>query len=201
MKTVFSEGEIKHHVVFSEGEIKHHVRLLAERVKKIFSGDFDVIGILDGAFMLTADLVRYLDRLGLDFRVGFVRASSYQNGTSPAHKPVIKHLSLDVYGREVLLVDDLVDSGVTMDLVVSFLKERGAKRVVTCVLIRKVTSKTAPDIWAVNAPEDYLVGYGAGLGARYRSKPYVTTLNNLSPSQGGSDSKRKELSSRSPLFG
>lgn len=137
-----------------------------------------VVGVLTGSIVLVADLIR---RLEGPVRVGMVSASSYRGAaTRPGRLDLKLDLLPDVDGQDVLLVDDIFDSGRTLEALVAELRRRGAARVRSLVLLRKAgRSEVAfqPDYVGFDIPDEFVVGYGLDFDGGYRHLPYVAVLD------------------------
>jgi len=164
--------------LYSRREIRRRVRGLARAIHRDYRGrSLVVVGVLKGAFVFTADLVREID---LPLTVDFVGLSSYGAGTeSTGHVRVTRPLSVPVEGRDVLVVEDLVDTGQTLAALRAELRARGARSVRICALLDK------PDRRLVDLRADYVgftdvqgfvAGYGIDFAERYRALPDVVTV-------------------------
>ena len=142
-----------------------------------------VVAVLKGSFMFAADLIRALHRAGLGPQVEFVHLSSYLDGTvSSGHVTILRDVESDVRGRDVLLVDDILESGRTVTFAKDLLMARGAKRVMTAVLLEKPGKRAVqihPDFVGFTCPDVFVVGYGMDVAHSYRQLPYVGVLDHL----------------------
>ncbi len=128
-----------------------------------------IVGILTGAFIFTADLVR---RLRIPVIVDFMQVASYVGTESTGKLIVKKELSTDVAGRDVLVVEDIIDTGRTMELVKSELLGRGAKSVKVCAAFDKPDRRVndfVPDYCGIVIPDEFIVGYGLDYDGKYRN--------------------------------
>lgn len=136
-----------------------------------------MVALLKGAFVFAADLVRALDRHGVATEVDFLSLASYGAGTrSSGNVHVRGDLSIDVRGRDVLLVDDILDSGRSLELACRLLRERGAANVTTCVLLDKPSRRVVAigaDHVGFEVPDAFVVGYGIDWAERYRHLPWI----------------------------
>lgn len=150
----------------------------AEVVKKFEGRPVTVVGILTGCLMFAADLIRRMDH---PVRVAFITASSYRgNATTPGQLFIRDELLPDLAGRDVLLLDDILDTGRTISGVVEHLKRKGAKTVHTGVLLRKIGRQEVefePDFVGFPIPDKFVVGYGLDFNDEYRHLPYIGVLN------------------------
>ena len=135
------------------------------------------VGVLTGSIVLLADLIRLMD---LPMRVGVVQASSYRGATTSRGELLINaELMLDITGRDVLLVDDIFDTGHTLVEVVKKMKEFGPKSIRSAVLLRKEGRQEVdvlPDFVAFDIPDEFVVGYGLDYEDMYRNLPYLAAL-------------------------
>jgi hypoxanthine phosphoribosyltransferase len=142
--------------------------------------NFVMIGILRGSFMFLADLVRDLYRHDVHPRIDFLTLESYGAGTeSSGTVTVTKDVSVDVTGADVLLVDDILDTGRTLSFAVDLLQGKGASRVVTCALLDKPERRVVPieaDYIGFTIPDTFVVGYGLDYDSRYRELPYIAKV-------------------------
>lgn len=136
-----------------------------------------IVPILTGAMIFCADLMR---QIPIAMRIGVVSVSSYpgQSVTSQGAQVVAQQLG-DLHGRRVVLVDDILDSGQTLRLVQSVIRQQGAASVKTCVLLRKdrpASRDVAVDYVGFDIPDDFVVGYGLDFDNYYRNLPDIVTL-------------------------
>jgi hypoxanthine phosphoribosyltransferase len=140
-----------------------------------------VIAVLKGSFVFAADLIRALHRAGMAPEVDFISLSSYRTATrSSGAVEIVRDVEMDVKGRDVLLVDDILESGRTLAFAKDLIVARGAARTLTCVLLDKAVPR-AVDIVAdhtvFQCPTDvFVVGYGMDLAHRFRELPFVGRL-------------------------
>jgi hypoxanthine phosphoribosyltransferase len=144
-----------------------------------------IIGVLTGCVMIVADLVRRMD---IPVRIGFIRASSYRgNATAPGPLEINADLLPDIGGRDVLLVDDIFDTGHTMRAIVDQLHSLGASSIRSLVLLRKQGRKEVdmePDHVVFEIPNAFVVGYGLDYQDAYRHLPYVAVLEESDLAEG-----------------
>jgi hypoxanthine phosphoribosyltransferase len=136
-----------------------------------------VVAVLKGSFVFAADLIRALHRSGLEPEVDFLTLSSYRKSrTSSGKVEILRDLDLGVDGRNVLLVDDVLDSGRTLVFAKDLISARGAKEILTCVLIDKKVPRAVnvhADFSAFEGGDEFVVGYGMDVAHRYRELPFV----------------------------
>lgn len=169
-------------VLLDEQAISARVESLAEEIRAALPDEFLVIGVLNGAFMFTADLVRSLGRRGARPLVEFVNLKSYGDATrsSGTVRSVGGTLPDRLDGATVLVVDDILDSGRTLTFVRRLLDEAGAARVWACVLLDKPSRREVPaeaEFVGFSVGDRFVVGYGIDLAGRYRELPYVAVLD------------------------
>ncbi len=166
--------------LFAEGAIASRVHDLAGHIARIVPEPLTVVGLLKGAFVFTADLVRALDAVGRHPEVEFLQVSSYGAGTeSRGTVKVIGEMPGSIGGRNVLLVDDIQDSGRTLAFTRDMLLGHGAARVWTCVLLDKPSRRVVdiePDFTGFVIPDVFVVGYGIDYAERYRHLPFLGRL-------------------------
>ena len=164
--------------LLSEDELKAGVQKLAQEIDDHYgSRPLTVIAIMTGSLVLFADLIR---SLSMPQRVGVVQASSYRGGTASGELHVDNAMMIDVRGRDVLLVDDIFDTGKTLDRVSSMMREHGAVSVKTAVLLHKLTEhrvEMRPNFVAFEIPDEFVVGYGLDYLDMYRNLPYLAVLS------------------------
>jgi hypoxanthine phosphoribosyltransferase len=164
-------------VLFDEAAIAQRVADLAAEIAAAMPAELLAIGVLKGGFIFLADLVRALDRRGARPEVEFMRLSSYgRSRESSGSVRLLGEPPVPLVGREVLLVDDIADTGVSLEYARSFLLQRGARRVLTCVLLDKPSRRKVPfvpDFVGFVVGDEFVVGYGLDDGERYRHLPYL----------------------------
>lgn len=141
-----------------------------------------VVAILKGSFVFAADLIRAMHRAGMEPEVDFLTLSSYRKSrTSSGKVEILRDLDLDVQGRNVLIVDDVLDSGRTLAFAKDLLAARGARSTRTCVLLDKGATRAVnvtADFRAFQCPDVFVVGYGMDVAHRYRELPFVGRVVN-----------------------
>ena len=159
-------------VLISEDQIKGRVKELANEISAYYTNEVEitVISIINGAILFTADLVRNLPG---PVRIDCIRVSSYQDSTSLVGDPQIKStLSLDLSGRDVLLVDDILDTGSTIAKVTEYIRQMNPASIRTCVLLEKRARRKiefAVDWVGFQIPDEFVIGYGLDYIQRYRN--------------------------------
>jgi hypoxanthine phosphoribosyltransferase len=164
--------------VLSKAEIAQHVNTLAGRISRDYAEkDLVVIGILKGAFIFLADLVR---ELTIPVEIDFVRLASYGSDTSSSgHIQITKEIELDISGRHVLIVEDIVDSGLTIACLLDYLKQFRPKSIRLCALIDKTERrevKISTHYVGHLVEHGFLVGYGLDFDEKYRALPEIYHL-------------------------
>lgn len=174
-----STGELK--VLFSEAEIAARVESIAEQIHAAGLRQLLVVAVLKGSFMFAADLLRALHRKGMQPQVEFVHLSSYLEGTvSQGHVKILKDIESDVRGRDVLLVDDILESGRTLAFAKDLLAARGARKVLISVMLEKPTKRAVQvqaDFVGFKCPDQFVVGYGMDVAHNYRQLPFIGVLS------------------------
>jgi hypoxanthine phosphoribosyltransferase len=165
-------------ILITDAQIARRVKSLAREIEKDFRGrEMVVVSLLNGTVMFLADLIRHLN---LPLRLDFIGVSSYGVGTESGDLVFTKELRLDVRGRDVLLVDDILDTGKTMRRVLEKLCLLGPRRIKTCVLLNKPArriEKVKADYTGFEIPDFFVVGYGLDFAERYRNLPFVGVLH------------------------
>ncbi|HEX6328957.1 MAG TPA: hypoxanthine phosphoribosyltransferase [Jiangellaceae bacterium] len=165
-------------VLLSESDIQNRVTELASEIERDYTGrDLLLVGVLKGAVMVMADLSRALNR---HVETDWMAVSSYGSGTkSSGVVRILKDLDTDLTDRHVLVVEDIIDTGLTLSWLVSNLRSRGPASLEVCALLRKPeAAKTAVDIRYVgfDIPNEFVVGYGLDFAEKYRNLRVVATL-------------------------
>jgi len=158
--------------------IEKRVKELADQISKDYEGSEPVlVGILKGAVIFMADLVR---AIRIPVQMDFMRAASYGSETrSSGTVRITKDVELPVEGRPVIIIEDIVDSGLTLAYVKELLKDRGAASLKICALIDKPERRVRDvpvDYCGFNVPEGFLVGYGLDCNEEYRNLPEICVL-------------------------
>ena len=171
------KGDIER-VVVTEAQLQARLKELAAQVEKDYEGkDLLLVGVLKGAVMAVADFSRALQR---HIDMDWMAVSSYGSGTkSSGVVRILKDLDKDITGRNVLIVEDIVDTGLTLDWLSSNLKSRGAKSVEIMTVLRKPDSaQVKVDVKYVgfDIPKDFVIGYGLDFDEKYRNLPFIGVL-------------------------
>lgn len=165
-------------ILITEEQIAVKVKELGEQITKDYAGEeLIVVAILNGAMTITADLMRHIDgNVVLDSII----ASSYGDGTeSSGQVKISKDIKQNIEGRNVLLVDDVVDSGRTLKRLVEFLQTRNPKSLKTCAFLDKPSRRAVDyqaDYVGYTIPDAFVVGYGLDYAEKYRHLPYVGVI-------------------------
>jgi hypoxanthine phosphoribosyltransferase len=165
-------------VVIGEPELRGRIVELGQAIARDYAGREPVlVGVLQGAFMFMADLVRTIP---IDLATDFISLSSYEGGTrSSGRVRLVSDLSIPIADRHVLIVEDIVDTGLTLAYLKKNLEARRPKSVRACVLADKAERRQVEitlDYVGFTIPDVYVVGYGFDYGGLYRNLPYVAAL-------------------------
>ena len=166
--------------LFSAETIARRVDDLAADIAARGLHDLIVVAVLKGSFIFAADLIRALHRQGLHPEIDFMFLGSYGAGTSGGEVKILRDVEAALAGRDVVIVDDILDSGRTLHFAKQLLAERGACSVKTCILLDKQVPRTVavtPDFTGFQCPAQFVVGYGMDLGNRYRELPFIGVLD------------------------
>jgi hypoxanthine phosphoribosyltransferase len=165
-------------VLISQERLARRVHALAREIESDFAGrDLVIVALLNGTVVFLADLLR---RLSLPLRLDFIGVSSYGGGTESTDLVFTKELRLDVGGRDVLLVDDILDTGKTLARVTAKLRKLGPRQIRSCVLLDKPSrrvEKVTADYVGFTIANHFVVGYGLDYAERYRNLPFVGILH------------------------
>jgi hypoxanthine phosphoribosyltransferase len=165
-------------VLITEEQIARRIKILAREIERDFRGrETVVVSVLNGTVMFLADLMRHLN---LPLRLDFIGVSSYGVGTESGDLVFTKELRLGVRGRDVLLVDDILDTGKTLSRVLLKLRSLRPRRIKVCVLLDKPSRRledTMADYVGFEVPDYFVVGYGLDFAERYRNLPFVGVLH------------------------
>mgnify|MGYP001080802013 CR=1 FL=1 len=166
-------------ILFNANEIGKRVKELGKEISKDYEGgDIVVIPLLRGSFIFASDLVRELE---IPVNIDFMTTSSYgHDEISPGIVEIINDIRTDIEGKNVLVVDDIIDSGYTMEKVVEFISMKGPKTIKICAMLDKPSRREAnitPDYVGFTIPDVFIVGYGLNYGDYYRNTPYIFTFD------------------------
>jgi hypoxanthine phosphoribosyltransferase len=163
--------------LYSEQAIAKRVEELAAEIAALKLADPIIVAVLKGSFIFAADLIRALQRKGLAPEIDFIFLASYGVGTaSSGEVKVLRDVESELEGRDVVIVDDILDSGRTLAFAKALLSSRGSRSVRTCVLLDKKVQRAAeiePDFTGFHCPPVFVVGYGTDLAHRYRELPFI----------------------------
>ena len=164
-------------VLFDAQTIARRNASLVEEIKARKLENLLVVAVLKGSFVFAADLLRAMYAAGVSPNVEFVHLSSYRDSTVSSGAVTILHdIESDVRGRDVLLVDDILESGRTLAFAKDLLAARGARQVLTCVLLEKPGKRAVninADFVGFSCPDLFVVGYGMDVAHSYRELPFV----------------------------
>ncbi len=176
-KSRMSTASKRVRVLFDEAAIAKRNEELAAEIVAAKPENLLVVAVLKGSFMFAADLLRALHRAGLSPQVEFVHLSSYRTSTvSSGQVEILRDVQSEVRGRDVLLIDDILESGRTVVFAKDLLMARGAKRVLTAVLLEKPGKRAVTidaDFVGFTCPDVFVVGYGMDAAHAFRQLPFV----------------------------
>jgi hypoxanthine phosphoribosyltransferase len=169
-------GEVER-ILITDAMLARRIRALAADIQRDYRNrEMVIVSLLNGTVLFLADLIRHLS---LPLRLDFIGVSSYGKGTESGDLIFTKELRLDVRGRDVLLVDDILDTGKTVARVREKLRALKPKRLKVCVLLDKPTrrvEKVKADYVGFEIPDHFVVGYGLDYAEKYRNLPFVGVL-------------------------
>jgi hypoxanthine phosphoribosyltransferase len=170
-------------VLITESELQARIRELGEAIGRHYAGQGDgerpiVVGVLQGAFLFMADLIRAIP---IDVSTDFISLASYGSGTSPSGVVRLQSdLSTSIERRHVLVVEDIVDTGLTLSYLKRALGARHPRSLRVCVLVDKIERRQVDldlDYIGFTIPNEFVVGYGMDWNGRYRNLPFVAALD------------------------
>jgi len=167
--------------LYTTEEISRRLEHLSGEIAREMSPGFVMIAVLTGSFVFAADLIRALVRQGANPAVDFMILSSYGGSTkSSGNVRLLRDAELDVRGRDILLVDDILDSGRTLAFAGEHLRARGAAAVKLCVLLDKASpegqGRCHADFVGFSCPDAFVVGYGMDHDHKFRGLPHIAVL-------------------------
>ncbi|MGI6177047.1 MAG: hypoxanthine phosphoribosyltransferase [Eubacterium sp.] len=165
-------------ILYTEEDIRKRAKELGKQITKDYEGEeLVILCTLKGAFLWMADLTKNID---LDTQIDFISASSYGSGTSTSGVvKVTKDVNMDLFNKNVLIVEDIVDTGTTLKFLKSYLEERNPKSVRICTMLDKPSRRIAdikPDYTGFTVDDIFIVGYGLDYDQKYRNLPYISFL-------------------------
>lgn len=166
-------------VLISEKEIENRILEIADRINKDYEGEeLTLICVLKGGVMFMCDLAK---KLNLNVRLDFMSVSSYGSQTkSSGVVKIIKDLDNSIDGKNVLVVEDIIDSGNTLSYLMDILKKRGPKSIKLCTLLDKPSRREKKDVFVdyvcFEIEDKFVVGYGLDYDQRYRNLPYIGVM-------------------------
>ena len=165
-------------VLFSEAQLDAKVSELGARISKDYEGKNPlIVSVLKGSYVFMADLTR---KITIPCNIDFMAVSSYGNGTkSTGEVQIIKDIGSKIDGRDLIIVEDILDSGVTLSFLMKILKARGANSIRLCTLLSKPERRKVDvpiDYLGFEIPDEFVVGYGLDYAEKYRNLPYIGIL-------------------------
>ena len=165
-------------ILVTEEELKERVKELGEELYTRFEGKTPMfLGVLKGSFMFVADLMRACQ---LKSDIEFIAVSSYANATESSGRVNIKYdLQQDITGRNLIIVEDILDSGNTLAFLKNYFLAKGAESITIVTLLDKPSRREKavyPDLAGFTVPDEFVVGYGLDYAQRYRNVPYIGVL-------------------------
>jgi hypoxanthine phosphoribosyltransferase len=165
-------------VLLTDRQIRRRIKSLAREIKAVYGQrEFTIVSLINGAVMFTADLMREIDN---PVRLDCIRVSSYGARTRSIGTPQVIHsLTLDIAGRHVLIIDDILDTGKTLKLVRGLAQKLKPASLRTCVLLDKKARREVDleaDFVGFEIPDKFVVGYGLDFAERYRNLPCIGVL-------------------------
>lgn len=166
-------------ILVTEQEIRERVEVLGREITETYTDaeELTIIAIINGALLFTADLIRHID---IPLRFDCMRVSSYRDSMDPVRRPeIVDMIRLDLHGRHVLLIDDILDTGHTFAHVVQEIQRLNPLSLRFAVLLEKEGRREVsaqPDFVGFSIPDEFVVGYGLDFAEHYRQLPCIGTL-------------------------
>ncbi|TFZ39641.1 hypoxanthine phosphoribosyltransferase [Soehngenia longivitae] len=172
------EDQIIKEILVTEDQIKKRVKELGEQITKDYQGKEPVVvGILKGAVVFLSDLIR---ELKIPIHIDFMAVSSYgKSSMSTGEVRIIKDLDFSVEGKDIIIVEDIIDTGLTLGYLKELLNKRGAKSVKICTLLDKPERRKVDidvDYKGFIIPDEFIIGYGLDFNEKYRNYSFVAAL-------------------------
>ena len=176
-------------LLYSEGQLAAEVQRLADRISADFAEEeLVVIVVLKGAFIFAADLLR---KLRIPLTVDFIRLKSYQGISTTGEVILLNDVTTPLEGKHVVIVEDIIDTGISLEFLLHHLRGKGPKSLKVCALIDKPCRRRAlvtADYSGFTCADEFLIGYGLDLDERNRELPAIYKLLTNSPGGGLNDS-------------
>ena len=167
--------------LISQDDLKARIDMLGVEISKKCPKDILVIGLLKGGFVFTADLVRSMDKAGMTPNVDFMRLSSYGSSKKSSGEVLLSgNIPANIAGRDILIVDDILDSGRSLAYASDIFKDRGANNVMSCILLDKPARREvdiSADFIGFEVENLFVVGYGIDYNEKYRHLPYIAIVD------------------------
>lgn len=167
-------------ILFSADDIAQRNLVIAQGVAKEQPENLLVLPILKGSFVFAADLIRALHEVGIASTVEFITVSSYGTGTTSGELKLLHDFDSNIQGRDILLVDDILESGKTLTFVRDLLMSRGARRIFIAALLDKKMKRQTnieADFIGFSCPDHFVVGYGMDAAHAFRQLPFVGVVS------------------------
>ncbi|MEM7052737.1 MAG: hypoxanthine phosphoribosyltransferase [Acidobacteriota bacterium] len=163
-------------VLISEERLQARVRELAAEIERDYAGNDNLlcVGVLKGSVFFLVDLLKEIRQIPV--AVDFFQTSSYRDGTQPGEIRILKDIDLSIRGRDVLLIEDIVDTGYTLSTILGLLRFRGARSVKLCALLDKTPARKVEvpiDYRGFEVDDVFVVGYGLDYAEHYRNLPFI----------------------------
>lgn len=176
-----AENSVIGKIIFSEEEIANKAKELGKQISNDFQGEeLILIGTLKGAVMWMSELMK---NISLRTQIDFMIASSYGSSTETSGYVTIKmDAQINLYNKNVMVVEDIIDTGTTLEYILTKLKERHPKSLTVCTMLDKPSRRTnglRADYAGFTVDDLFIVGYGLDYDQRYRNLPYISFLNNI----------------------
>jgi hypoxanthine phosphoribosyltransferase len=162
-------------VLIDEEELQQRIRELAKEIDRDYRtlSPLLCVGILKGSVFFMVDLLK---QMKTPLEIDFLQTSSYRSGTTPGEVRIRKDVDVSIQGKHVLLIEDIVDTGYTVNTILELLRFRGAKSVRLCSLLDKIEARKIPipiDYRGFPIDDVFVIGYGLDLDEKYRELPYI----------------------------
>lgn len=179
--TEFTNSNLE--ILYDSDQIKTRIEELGDRITREYAGlDLVLVGVLKGSCLFMADLMRAID---LNLTIDFMAVSSYKDGTkSTGDVEILKDLSNPIRGKHVIVVEDIVDTGLTLSRLLEILGTRGAASIKLASFLDKpeprIKTELKIDFTGFVVPDKFVVGYGLDAAGRYRNLPFIAVVKNPS---------------------